>query len=246
MHGPGDRLRDRRRRARRALVGAHDARPRGRERVRLRGPERQHVRRRRTASSTPRRKIEFTFNWFYADDKDIAMFSSGRLPDPPPAGRHRAAHEGHRQVRVARLPRRRTSTRTATTPADGTIIELEQQAGAGWQAADDNWGYGSVHRNELLERTRRPGRDAHAGVHGRRDELRRHAGPAGGRRRSAASARCSRPARRRAPAPSRCSTCSQDWRDAAVAAGSTATSTARSTTRARRSWTRHGRRSPTR
>src|SRR5206468_2928723 len=25
-------------------------------------------------------QLEFTFNWFYADDRDIAMFSSGRLP----------------------------------------------------------------------------------------------------------------------------------------------------------------------
>ena len=28
-------------------------------------------------------QIEFTFNWFYADDHDIAMFSSGRLPKRP-------------------------------------------------------------------------------------------------------------------------------------------------------------------
>ena len=25
-------------------------------------------------------QVEFTFNWFYADDRDIAMYSSGRLP----------------------------------------------------------------------------------------------------------------------------------------------------------------------
>jgi acyl-homoserine lactone acylase PvdQ len=25
-------------------------------------------------------QLEFTFNWFYADNRDIAMFSSGRLP----------------------------------------------------------------------------------------------------------------------------------------------------------------------
>ena len=25
-------------------------------------------------------KVEFSFNWFYADDRDIALFSSGRLP----------------------------------------------------------------------------------------------------------------------------------------------------------------------
>ncbi len=25
-----------------------------------------------------------TFNWFYADDKNIAMFSSGRCPCAPP------------------------------------------------------------------------------------------------------------------------------------------------------------------
>ena len=27
-------------------------------------------------------QLDFTFNWFYADDRDIAMFSSGRVADP--------------------------------------------------------------------------------------------------------------------------------------------------------------------
>ncbi|HYZ78359.1 MAG TPA: penicillin acylase family protein [Gaiellaceae bacterium] len=29
-------------------------------------------------------KVELTFNWFYADDRDIAMFSSGRIPIEAP------------------------------------------------------------------------------------------------------------------------------------------------------------------
>ena len=58
-------------------------------------------------------EIEFSFNWFYADKDDVAMFSSGRIPDRHPQVDARPADEGQRQVRVAWLPVARTSTRTA-------------------------------------------------------------------------------------------------------------------------------------
>ena len=126
---PGDRLRDRRRQAGRALAAAHDPRPRGRERARVRGPQHECGPRPRRASSTPRNKIEFTFNWFYADNqrhRDVLERPAAR---PPPAGRPRPADDRHRQLRVARLPvpgqaparrRRRPTARS----------QLEQQAGA--------------------------------------------------------------------------------------------------------------------
>ena len=76
-------------------------------------------------------QIEFTFNWFYADEDDIAMFSSGRMPVRHPHVDLGLPDEGHRQVRVARLPERRTSTRTARRRADGTIVNWNNKPAAG-------------------------------------------------------------------------------------------------------------------
>ena len=124
-------------------------------------------------------EIEFTFNWFYADDKDVGMYSSGRLPvrhphvdiGLPTKGSGRYEWRGF--LDADKHPH-------GTTPADGTIVNWNNKPAAKWEAADDNWTYGSVHRNNLLERTRRPASDAHAGVHGRGDEQGGHAGPAVG------------------------------------------------------------------
>ena len=104
-------------------------------------------------------QIDFTFNWFYADEKDIGMFSSGRLPlrhpqvdiGLPTKGNGRYEWRGF-------LPANKHPQGTA--PADGTIVNWNNKPATGWEAADDTWGYGSVHRNNLLERTVDP-----AGTH---------------------------------------------------------------------------------
>jgi len=96
--------------------------------------------------------IEFTFNWFYADDKDVAMYSSGRLPvrhphvdiGLPTKGSGRYEWRGF--LDADKHPH-------GTTPADGTILNWNNKPARKWEAADDNWTYGSVHRNNLLERT---------------------------------------------------------------------------------------------
>jgi acyl-homoserine lactone acylase PvdQ len=97
-------------------------------------------------------EIEFTFNWFYADDKDIAMYSSGRLPV-----RHPHVDIGLPTVGSGRYEWRGFLSQDkhphGTAPADGTIVNWNNKPAAGWEAADDQWGYGSVHRNNLLERT---------------------------------------------------------------------------------------------
>ena len=97
-------------------------------------------------------QIDFTFNWFYADDKDVAMYSSGRLPvrhphvdiGLPTWGTGRYEWRGF--LSADKHPH-------GTAPADGTITNWNNKPAAGWEAADDQWGYGSVHRNNLLERT---------------------------------------------------------------------------------------------
>jgi acyl-homoserine lactone acylase PvdQ len=99
---------------------------------------------------TAMNQIEFTFNWFYADHRDIAMFSSGRLPkrhpqiDPglPTIGTGKYEWQGF--LPLARHPHQ-VNTRS------GVIVNWNNKPAPGFAAADDQWSYGSVHRNELLE-----------------------------------------------------------------------------------------------
>jgi acyl-homoserine lactone acylase PvdQ len=93
--------------------------------------------------------VEFSFNWFYADDRDIALFSSGRLPvraagtDPalPTVGngdydwRGFVPLAGHAQ---------------GINPSSGAILNWNNRPAANVGAGDGNFAYGSVHRNDLL------------------------------------------------------------------------------------------------
>ena len=96
--------------------------------------------------------IELTFNWFYADKDEIAMYSSGRLPIRHPHVDIGLPDERHGTLRVARFPAANKHPH-GKTPADGSILNWNNKPAKNWQAADDQWGYGSVHRNNLLERT---------------------------------------------------------------------------------------------
>jgi acyl-homoserine lactone acylase PvdQ len=95
-------------------------------------------------------KIDFTFNWFYADNQHIAMFSSGRVPmradgvdlGLPTIGT--GAFEWQGFLPAFKHPQ-------AVDPSASTIINWNNQPASGWTAADDEWAYGSVHRSELLE-----------------------------------------------------------------------------------------------
>jgi acyl-homoserine lactone acylase PvdQ len=93
--------------------------------------------------------VEFSFNWFYADDRDIALFSSGRLPiravDTDPAlptvgnGNHDwrgfVPFAGHAQ---------------AINPRSGAILNWNNRPAANVGSADSNFAYGPVHRVDLL------------------------------------------------------------------------------------------------
>ncbi len=121
--------------------------------------------------------VEFSFNWFYADDRDIALFSSGRLPiraagtDPalPTIGtgdydwRGFVPFAGHAQ---------------GINPPSGTILNWNNKPAANVGAADSNFAYGSVHRSDLLTARGRRSQEALArDAHGR-DEQGRDAGSA--------------------------------------------------------------------
>ena len=93
--------------------------------------------------------VEFSFNWFYADDRDIAFFSSGRLPlrapgtDPslPTVGTGEFDWRGF-------LPF--AAHAQAVNPPSGLIVNWNNKPAADVGSADSNFAYGSVHRVELL------------------------------------------------------------------------------------------------
>ncbi len=93
--------------------------------------------------------VEFSFNWFYADDRDIAFFSSGRLPqraagtDPalPTVGNGDFDWRGF-------LPF--AGHARGTNPPTGVILNWNNKPAPNVGAADSNFAYGSVHRVELL------------------------------------------------------------------------------------------------
>ncbi|HUF02156.1 MAG TPA: penicillin acylase family protein [Gaiellaceae bacterium] len=93
--------------------------------------------------------VEFSFNWFYADDRDIAFFSSGRLPvrapgtDPalPTVGTGEYDWRGF--IPFAAHAR-------VVNPTSGLILNWNNRPAANVGAADSNFSYGSVHRVNLF------------------------------------------------------------------------------------------------
>ncbi|HEX8083436.1 MAG TPA: penicillin acylase family protein [Solirubrobacteraceae bacterium] len=92
----------------------------------------------------------YTFNVGYADDRNIAMYSAGRLP--------------LRDDRVdPRLPTKGTGDfewEGFLKPADhaqqiehpsGTLVNWNNRPAVNWGASDENWNYGSVQRVEMLQ-----------------------------------------------------------------------------------------------
>jgi acyl-homoserine lactone acylase PvdQ len=94
-------------------------------------------------------QVEFAFNWVYADDRNVAFFSSGRLPlraegaDPglptdgsgPGEWRGFAALSAHVQ---------------SINPRWGYIAAWNNRPGPSYPAADETWNWGSVQRVDLL------------------------------------------------------------------------------------------------
>ena len=97
--------------------------------------------------------IDYTFNWFYADDRDIAYFCSGLLPrraagvdwDLPRWGD--ARYDGNFSapgLPFAAHPR-------AINPAQGYLVSWNNKPAPGFSAADNHVGYGSIYRSLALE-----------------------------------------------------------------------------------------------
>ena len=103
--------------------------------------------------------INFAFNWFYADERDIAFLQSGWYPrrargtdpDLPAWGTGEWDWRGFDPERFEsqrlgfdRLPK-------DVNPRQGYIVNWNNKQAPGWRAADDQYGFGSVHRSERLE-----------------------------------------------------------------------------------------------
>jgi len=94
--------------------------------------------------------IDYTFNWFYTDNRDISYFSSGRLPvrargvdyDLPRWGDAKYDWQGW-------LPFTRHVHQT--NPPRGYLVSWNNKTAPGFAAADDVWGYGTVYRSLALE-----------------------------------------------------------------------------------------------
>jgi acyl-homoserine lactone acylase PvdQ len=93
--------------------------------------------------------VEFSFNWFYADDKDIAFFSSGRLPirapgtDPALPTLGTGDYDWRSYLLYVQHPR-------AINPKSGLILNWNNKPAANVGAADSNFSYGAVQRVDLL------------------------------------------------------------------------------------------------
>jgi acyl-homoserine lactone acylase PvdQ len=93
--------------------------------------------------------IDYTFNWFYADDRDIAYFSSGRLPvrdpdvdfDLPRWGD--STYDWQGWLPQARHPQQ-------VNPPSGHLVSWNNKTAPGFSAADGVWGYGPVYRSLAL------------------------------------------------------------------------------------------------
>jgi acyl-homoserine lactone acylase PvdQ len=93
--------------------------------------------------------IDYTFNWFYADDRDIAYFSSGLLPqrpdtvDPHLPRWADPAYDWQGWLAADAHPQQ-------VNPPSGYLVSWNNKPAPGWAAADDVWGYGPVHRSLAL------------------------------------------------------------------------------------------------
>jgi acyl-homoserine lactone acylase PvdQ len=102
-------------------------------------------------------KINFTFNWFYADDKDIGYFNSGDNPvradgaDPdfPNWGTGEYDWKGfNKDLQTADFTPFNEHPQVINQPF---ITSWNNKQAAGYDAADDNYAYGPIFRSQSLD-----------------------------------------------------------------------------------------------
>ncbi|GAA5101831.1 penicillin acylase family protein [Haloechinothrix salitolerans] len=93
--------------------------------------------------------IDYTFNWFYADDSDIAHYGSGLLPKRADSVEFDLPRWGDSQYDWRGFLAFEDHAR-AINPPSGALINWNNKQARGRAAADDQWGRGSVHRSLSL------------------------------------------------------------------------------------------------
>jgi acyl-homoserine lactone acylase PvdQ len=95
--------------------------------------------------------VEFSFNWFYADDRDIAMYSSGRLAVRAPGTDPALPTDGSGAYdwRGFLTPAQHAQ---AISPKSGEILNWNNKPAANVGASDDNWSFGPIQRVQLLQK----------------------------------------------------------------------------------------------
>ena len=93
--------------------------------------------------------VDYSFNWFYADHKDIAFFNSGLLPRRPASVEPDlprwadAAYDWQGWLSDAAHPQ-------GINPPRGFIANWNNKQAPGWGMADDEWGHSGTHRVDVL------------------------------------------------------------------------------------------------
>jgi acyl-homoserine lactone acylase PvdQ len=93
-------------------------------------------------------ELETTFNMAYLDSKDIAYFSTGRLPvlaegtDPSLPTLGTGAYDWKGFLSLAQHPHE-------VAPASDQFLSWNNKPAPGWGAASDTWSYGPVHRVQM-------------------------------------------------------------------------------------------------
>ena len=117
--------------------------------------------------------FELTFNWFYADSKHIAMYSSGRLPLRNPNVNPGLPTNGNGSYEWRGWLGANSHVHVVDPPS-GQIVNWNNKPGAAFAAADDNWSYGSVHRVQMLNNALPKGKTTPAGVVGAMNKAATH------------------------------------------------------------------------
>jgi acyl-homoserine lactone acylase PvdQ len=100
----------------------------------------------RAANQSPQ-----TFNAFYADNRDIGMFTTGRFPIRPRTIDSGLPTDGRGRYEWRGVLSRRRHVQ-GVNPRSGVLTNWNNKPGRGWPAADNQFNYGSIHRDELLKR----------------------------------------------------------------------------------------------
>ncbi len=93
---------------------------------------------------------EFSFNWVYADNKDIAYFSAARLPNRAPGVDIGLPTIGTGAYDWQGFEPLKTHAR-AINPKSGAILGWNNRPARDYSAPDDQWSWGSVQRVQLLQ-----------------------------------------------------------------------------------------------